>query len=113
MKMLNFIAKEGWGVWMTTHTLQKEIKVAGLKRTVTTTILPASAARLIMALSDVILYIDIKENGQRVLVVQPEDTMEVGDRTHALQENIVFTHPKQGYDLMMSKFNVKESATNG
>jgi len=104
MRAMAFISKNGWGVWLITHTVQKEVKVQGIKRQVTTTTLPANAARVVMAMSDVITYLDVNEDGTRTLCVKAEDTLECGDRTGHLKENIRFNSPDKGYNDFVGTF---------
>ena len=104
LKAMAFIAGQGWGVWMVTHTVDKEIKVGGVKRTVTVSTMPEGGRALISKMVDVIMYLDVGADGSRTLCVVPEDTLPVGDRTHHLTENITYRTPESGYASLLEKF---------
>lgn len=105
MKAIAFINKNGWGVWFITHTVIKEVKTQGIKKQVTTTTLPASAARVVMAMSDIIMYLDVNDDNTRTLCVKAEDTLECGDRTGMMTTNIKFNSPDEGYKAFLSTFD--------
>jgi hypothetical protein len=92
MKMVSFVQSMNKGMWMISHSIQKEVKIDGVKRSVVTTTLPGSAQRITMALADQIFYMDTNDSGKRQLYMLPQDGVECGGRLAAfgLNKNIEF-----------------------
>jgi hypothetical protein len=92
MKMVAFIQSLNKGMWMISHSIQKEVKIDGVKRSVVTTTLPGQAQRLTMALADQIFYMDTNDKGKRQLYMLPQDGVECGGRlaAYGLDKNMEF-----------------------
>lgn len=99
MKMVTYTQSLDVGLWMVSHSTQKEVKISGVKRTVTTTSLSGTAQRMIMALADEIIYIESEEDGSRTLYLIPQDGLECGGRLarFGLDKNINFRQESEAY----------------
>lgn len=97
MKMVAFVNTMDVGLTMISHSIQKEVKIDGVKRTVTTLSMSDKPGRMITALADVIIYMDEDENDTRTLFLKPQAYLECGDRTKALTENIKFQTEKEAW----------------
>ena len=100
MKMIAFANSLGVGITMISHSVQKEVKIDGVKRTITTLSMSDKPGRMVTALADVIIYIDEDENDTRTLFLKPQAYLECGDRTKALTENIKFQTEKEAWDKL-------------
>lgn len=99
LRLISFTQSLGLGLWMTSHAVQKEVKIDGVKRTVTTTSLPGTSQRHMMAIADHILYIDTNEDGSRTCYTMPQDGLETGGRfsRFGLNKNIKFNSESELY----------------
>lgn len=97
IKMVAFIQSLNKGMWMISHSIQKEVKIDGVKRSVVTTTLPGSAQRITMALADQIFYMDTNDKGKRQLYMLPQDGVECGGRlaSYGLNKNIEFDNESE------------------
>jgi hypothetical protein len=103
MKAVAFITSNGWGLWIISHSITKEVKIGAQKRNVTCFTLPDKAGRLVAALADIIIYMDDDDEGKRTLFLRPTDTLECGDRTKQFTDNIKFTTEEEAYATLTKK----------
>lgn len=107
MKAVSFITSNGWGLWIISHSITKEVKIGAQKRNVTCFTLPDKAGRLVAALADIIIYMDDDDDGKRTLFLRPTDTLECGDRTKQFPDNIKFATEQEAYDRLTNKGETK------
>jgi hypothetical protein len=83
-----------YGLWMTSHSQEKEIKSRTGSITKVTPTLANSARKIVLGMSDFILYaesIQTKDKGEvRVLHTKPTENYEAGDRTKRLPATMKF-----------------------
>ena len=106
-KMIGYVSAGNKGLWMVSHSITKEVKIGNVKKQVTTMSMSDKPGRLVTSVADIILYMDGDETGKRTIFVKPEDSLECGDRTKALTENITFTTEQEAYDTFIKKFEEK------
>jgi hypothetical protein len=104
LRFIAYTQSLGLGLWMTSHTVQKEVKIDGVKRTVTTTNLSNSIQTVVQALADHIIYFDANEDGTRTCYVSPQDGLETGGRFNrfGLNKNIKFNTEAELYQSIMN-----------
>lgn len=107
-KLISYVQQINRGLWMISHSITKEVKIDGIKRTVTTTSLTDKVGRMVAAIADVIIYIDVGDNGKRKIFVKTEDSLECGDRTKTLVNNIEFDNEQQVFDTIDKLFKEKQ-----
>jgi hypothetical protein len=92
-----------YGLWMTSHSQEKEIKSRTGSITKVTPTLANSARKIVLGMSDFILYaesIQTKEGERRVLHTKPTENYEAGDRTGRLSATMDFK-----FATFLEKFN--------
>ena len=97
-RVINNIALLGLGLIMVSHATEKEIEdETGKKRSMIVPTLPSGARKIVMGISDLILYAELEETKdeagkptglRRVLRTKPSLRYEAGDRTGKLPETI-------------------------
>lgn len=114
LKFIGFTQSLGVGLWMTSHTVQKEVKINGVKRTVTTTNLSNSIQTIVQALADHIIYFEPNEDGTRTCFVTPQDGLEIGGRFNrfGLNKDIKFNSEKELYDAIINTLSTAKPAEN-
>lgn len=98
MKMVAFLTSMDVGLTMISHSVQKEVKIDGVKRNITTLSMSDKPGRMVTALADVIIYMDEDESGTRTLFLKPQAYLECGDRTKVLTENIKFQTEEEAWN---------------
>jgi hypothetical protein len=107
MRCVAFIGQMNMGLWMISHSVQREQKIDGVKRSVTTTSLSGATARVVHAMADHIVYIDTDDNGKRTLYNVPQDGVEAGGRI-GIRQNIKFETEAEAYSLFLKNLTSKE-----
>jgi hypothetical protein len=82
-----------YGLWMTSHSQEKEIKSRTGSITKVSPTLASSARKIVLGMSDFILYaesVQTKEGERRVLHTKPTENYEAGDRTGRLPATMDF-----------------------
>lgn len=101
MRVIGRMSAMGWGIWLTSHSDLKEVKIGNVKRQVTTMSLPSKAARLCGLFSDVIAYIDLTETGERVMFLEPADSLECGNRLGL--RSFTYDNPEEAIRLLLAQ----------
>ena len=98
------------GLVFVSHAQTREITIKGKAPFQKTTLsLPSSARRIVLGMSDIILYADMDEDGNRVCYAAPTSAFEAGDRSGKLPGSFVFDY--QEFDkLLKLKKNSKKKA---
>lgn len=96
LRVIGKIKAEGLGLWFISHSMTKEVKVGVGKRTVTTFSVQDKVGRTVASISDIIWHLDINELGDRDLRCLPEDSLECGDRSGLVGQNITYKTPEDG-----------------
>jgi hypothetical protein len=93
-----------YGLWMTSHSQEKEIKSRTGSITKVSPTLASSARKIVLGMSDFILYaesVQTKDKGElRVLHTKPTENYEAGDRTGRLPATMEFK-----FATFLDKFN--------
>jgi hypothetical protein len=110
IRFVSYVQSLGLGLWMTSHTQQKEVKIQGVKRLVTTSALSNSIANTVFGMADHIFYINTNEDGSRTCYTTPQDSLETGGRLNrfGLNQDIRFTTENELYEKIESILYKKE-----
>lgn len=103
LKATSFIRNVlGLGLWMTSHSVVKEEKIGGVKRSTTTISLSSSYGLTVTSMSDIILFIDQQDDGSRCLRMQAEETLECGVRGTMAEKakNFVFKSESEAFQKL-------------
>ena len=86
MRIVNALGQHGFGIVFISHAQVKDLEENGVKRSVTTTTLSASASKLIQGLCDFILYCFIDGSGNRLIKTKGTPNLKAGDRSGILPD---------------------------
>lgn len=98
LRVIGKIRSAGVGLWFISHASTREVKVGVAKRNVTTFSVQDKVGRMVASIADIIWYLDINELGERDLRCLPEDSLECGDRSRLVCENITYSTPAEGVE---------------
>lgn len=107
MRVIGKIKSQGLGLWFISHSTTADKKVGILTKKVTTWTTKDKLGRALAAISDIIWYLDIDEDGKRELRCLPEDSLECGDRTGMVSANIVYNSPAEAWEKIRALIGQK------
>jgi hypothetical protein len=95
-RVLNKLSLLPYGLYLISHSQERELETRGGKRTRIVPTLPEKARRMVLGMVDIILYCDVEvtvgTDGQprerRILRTKPSELYEAGDRTGRLPDTI-------------------------
>ena len=101
-RVLTKLAHLPYGLFLVSHSAEKEIKTRTGKRTRIVPTLPDKAQKIVLGMVDLILYCDLEamadDEGQttyrRVMRTKPSPLYEAGDRTNRLPETLELDYVK-------------------
>jgi hypothetical protein len=115
-RVVNRLANTGRGVWFVSHAVEREIQPRGSnsKYTIITPTMSGQCRRVVEGLVDIIGYLRIDQDGQRVLQIRGDNVVTAG---HRLQEHFVGradiplgTDAAEGYRNFLDAFDNKTTS---
>ncbi len=98
---------KGLGKIFVSHSEDKEIREKGSKDSITviTHTLPKRARKVLSPMVDIILYMEIDDQGRRVIRTKPTERYEAGDRTGRLPDTLYMgPSPDNAYKNFLSAY---------
>ena len=101
-RVLNKLSLLPYGLFLVSHSQEKEIETRAGKRTRIVPSLPEKARQMVLGMADIILYCDVetvvgpdgKPRERRVMRTKPTETYEAGDRTGRLPDVLDLDYAK-------------------